>query len=337
VLVASIQAYHGTYNAYPGPLADEQIYVGNTQYPAPTGRDIAATPLALETTSTQYASTGFLPRNICGAENLALGLLGGLRLKQVSLTPAQYAIVYDPSLVGQGPMSLNPNNVQKSSPYCDTKYLSWSTGNRAQTSDGGRLTGKYEDDAGAANDTMIPEILDQFPDGMPILYLRARRGVTGAGTHNVIREYPAAANSPSQTYDVKEIYGYVSKNGGATSGKSGYIGEGRSLPKGEVVRHPTISATDPIPHGLQTVSAPGTSNGPATLIKGEANPRKYYYPFDAYAYFEDPSNRYSPAVGSTPARQGLARAKDSFILISAGRDRVYGTRDDICSFGQVAP
>jgi len=36
-------------------------------------------------------------------------------------------------------------------------------------------------------------------------------------------------------------------------------------------------------------------------------------------------------------RTGTPRAKDEFILISAGPDRTYGTSDDITSFGDVEP
>lgn len=52
-------------------------------------------------------------------------------------------------------------------------------------------------------------------------------------------------------------------------------------------------------------------------------------PFDAYAYLTDPAT-----LGQTIRR---ARKKDSFVLISAGRDRVYGTPDDITNFGAVQP
>jgi hypothetical protein len=34
---------------------------------------------------------------------------------------------------------------------------------------------------------------------------------------------------------------------------------------------------------------------------------------------------------------GTPRGKDEFIIISAGRDRAYGTSDDITSFGDVEP
>jgi hypothetical protein len=58
------------------------------------------------------------------------------------------------------------------------------------------------------------------------------------------------------------------------------------------------------------------------LTKGDPN---FQYPYDTYPYFTNPS------IPNT------ARSKDGYILISAGADRVYGTNDDICSFGSVVP
>jgi hypothetical protein len=52
-------------------------------------------------------------------------------------------------------------------------------------------------------------------------------------------------------------------------------------------------------------------------------------PADAYPYLLNPQL-------STPAVP-IPRAKDGYILISAGPDRIYGTPDDITSFGKVVP
>jgi hypothetical protein len=48
-------------------------------------------------------------------------------------------------------------------------------------------------------------------------------------------------------------------------------------------------------------------------------------PADAYPYFTN------PAIPNSP------RQKDGYLLISAGKDRVYGTADDILSSGTVFP
>jgi hypothetical protein len=75
-------------------------------------------------------------------------------------------------------------------------------------------------------------------------------------------------------------------------------------------------------HGLRTV----TKNLIASGEKTPANTTlKYQYPYDAYPYFlNDPSSN-------------QPKARDSYILISAGPDSTYGTADDITSFGSVTP
>jgi hypothetical protein len=59
----------------------------------------------------------------------------------------------------------------------------------------------------------------------------------------------------------------------------------------------------------------------------------YYYPYDAYAYFTNYAlpvpTQANPGIIPTP------RQKDRYIIISAGKDRVYGTDDDITNFGSV--
>jgi type II secretory pathway pseudopilin PulG len=54
-------------------------------------------------------------------------------------------------------------------------------------------------------------------------------------------------------------------------------------------------------------------------------------PNDALPYFKHPT--LNPVPGN--AATGTPREKDTYILISAGVDRVYGTKDDICNFGDV--
>jgi len=54
-------------------------------------------------------------------------------------------------------------------------------------------------------------------------------------------------------------------------------------------------------------------------------------PYNALPYFKNPTlNPYG-----TSNAAGVPRNRDSFILISAGPDRIYGTLDDITTFGNV--
>jgi hypothetical protein len=216
-------------------------------------------------------------------------------------------------------MNLNPNNVKKFNAFGDSKNLSWRI-------ESGKRTGEYKDGGGDAKDTLIPEFVDQFTNPMPILYLRARKDAYG-----VIRPYPAPANVGPQQYDLKDIIGYT-----GPPGTTNFIGEGKSFTASQA--KPALTSSI-IPHGLRTVQGPYNGSGSGTISSldksqnGSPSGRTYFYPFDAYAYFEDPSNQYV----RSPLKDAQPRAKDSYILISAGPDRVYGTVDDICSFGAVVP
>ncbi|HEX8525277.1 MAG TPA: prepilin-type N-terminal cleavage/methylation domain-containing protein [Tepidisphaeraceae bacterium] len=331
-LEAAIEQYHGAFGAYPGPLANDEIYY-NAYKPDPQTR-------VYSTFSGQSSVTDFDttldPKLVTGAENLVLGLFGGLRIQRSGQTTT---LLYDPSLVGNGPLSLNVNSPKKYPVFGEMKNLSWRTVN-------GKRTGHYEDDAGAATDTIIPEILDTFPSPLPILYLRARVGVEGApanGTSgarvNVILPQgldPKDPNFIPQQYDLKDAIGYTTADANGH-----YIGVGRTAKGFDPQFAPKTPQGAEIPQGLQTVASAITklnsAGKPSSLDKGVAaggNPtRQYYYPYDAYAYFEDPANRFDAASNAA----GLCRAKDRFVLISAGLDRVYGTADDICSFGNVLP
>ena len=92
-----------------------------------------------------------------------------------------------------------------------------------------------------------------------------------------------------------------------------FIGEGKTLKHSQYV-NPSLAAGSALAHGLRDVD-------PATSIN--ASETGYSYPYNAYPYFRHPT------MANTP------REKDRYILISAGSDRVYGTSDDITSFGDI--
>ncbi|HEX2970906.1 MAG TPA: type II secretion system protein [Tepidisphaeraceae bacterium] len=75
--------------------------------------------------------------------------------------------------------------------------------------------------------------------------------------------------------------------------------------------------------GLRTVGK--DLNAP--LVKGVND--------DALPYFRNRELTFNTNTAKT-LRDGVPRSKDSFILISAGQDRIYGTLDDITTFGDVA-
>jgi prepilin-type N-terminal cleavage/methylation domain-containing protein len=300
-LVANITQYQQDFAALPGPIPYDQINAS------------PAVITTVNTASTDFDTTTWDGTKISMAENLVLGLAGGLKV----ITGT--GVVYDPALVGAGANNLNPASPKKHRAYIDQTNLSWRTANN------GKKTGQYADGAGTANDTIIPEIVDTFPNPMPILYLRARKGQqppAGLPTawqpnNNFIytNGVTTVADRVGQ-YDLSQIVAYV---GDATPVT---IGEGKSISTGDYTTPP--ASPSQLPHGLRTVDTKSTMNK-----SGTSGPFiNYVYPYDGFAYFRDPS---SPDAAPQP------RSKDGFILISAGLDRVYGTPDDIASFGPVNP
>jgi prepilin-type N-terminal cleavage/methylation domain-containing protein len=282
-LDTAIQRYQQDYGAYPGPLLRAKLY-------------------SVATANNQsglldYANGNAVITNVTGAENLALGLLGGLRPQTGTPPP----IEFDKSLLGRGPRSLNTLNPKGATvTYIEGMSLS---------------EGHYKDGAGEADDSVIPEIVDRFPNAMPILYLRAQTGASGVVS---IEGKDNNVDMTMQTqYDLREALPY-------TKGKSGSIGEGKSIRR-DAYKLVTVSGTD-LPHGLQTV------NSNRTFDKGDG--ANYTYPYDAFPYFQN--RAFPPTDITTPQKKnqtGTPRNKDKYILISAGVDRVYGTDDDITNFG----
>lgn len=297
-LSGAIERYQSDYRAYPGPIPDNLITntgADGSDFGGVGGAFTVGVPASVQGFDT---NPGNLTTNITGAENLVLGLLGGLR---ATGTAGALQLVYDPSIVGLGPMSLNTASPKRGTPYLDAIDLIWRQGPNGKT-------GAFADGTGNANDTLVPEFVDKYPGAeMPILYLRARRGVPAVATptavnNSVITNQPnPTAAAARGTYDIAQVIGYTSSN----------IGEGKKIKGSEYVNSP-----NPYPsHGLRTVD-------PTKKTDPNAG-SNFQYPFDAYPYFE------------SPQMPNSARNKDSFILISAGADRTYGTRDDIVSFGTV--
>jgi hypothetical protein len=223
------------------------------------------------------------------SENLVLGLCGGF-VRETS------GVIYDPNLIGNGPFSLNPGNPKKYQAYMDKNNLS---------------EGDYIDDSGDADDSVIPEFLDRFPDGMPVLYLRAKTGApTGSATGGTSESRSIVTNSTTYSaqgqYDLRQILAYTDRT----------IGVGKEWPA-DAEYSPNLRPPNPNAkkHGLRTVTP--TASYTETITPGGQFGTTYFYPYDLYAYLRHPS------IPNTP------RNKDGFILISAGADRIYGTRDDI--------
>ncbi|HVT88235.1 MAG TPA: type II secretion system protein [Tepidisphaeraceae bacterium] len=296
-LSRSIDNYFNDFRDYPGPLTNKEIW--NSSTPPAISIDSTATDYDLTWTATSG------PRQITMAENLVLGLLGGLRFDRASSQ-----ITYDPRLVGNGANSLNAAKHYQT--YIESSNLSW----RSQP----LKTGHFVDDADSAGakDTIIPEFVDQYNDPMPILYLRAKRGAFATGSvdekNNTIctYDYSNPDNRIGQ-YDLHQVIGYTDSK----------IGSGRSpiIPVGYSTGHP---------HGLFA------DNSDPIKPESKFADRK---PIDPYVYFRNTSlstpGETDTTYSNKTQRNDVPYQKDAYILISAGPDRVYGTTDDITNFGPV--
>jgi type II secretory pathway pseudopilin PulG len=325
-LSQAIDTYNAEQHAYPGPLSNAEI----CNDLASSGWGSTGSPFTTFTadsaSTSGFYTTGFNnPTTVTMAENLMLGLCGGLSLKiDASGNVDPTALIYDPTLVGNGANSLNIVGAKKhQKAYVELKNVIW-------RDEGGKKSGHWIDDGGPANDTIIPEFVDNYTDPMPILYLRARKGahsVTGqplSQTNNTVITYTAASENITSPmfrvgqFDLRQIIGYTGTN----------IGAGRKLGS-----DPIGWGSGPVAHGLRMdVKSINTSVQPT-------NP-EYRFPYDAYPYFRNSSLSSPSETDSTFAsgpRNDVPYGKDGYILISAGPDRVYGTRDDETSFGEAGP
>ena len=328
---AAAQVYYGDHQAYPGIAPDRMLGPGKPlQIIQPSGAGTLQTIKVKAPAG--YANDGDNVIGLTGSENLVLSLLGGLRPD-----PPNNQVVFDPAAVGRGPAKLGGRSPGTYSPYLEVRDVSLSThqigdsdvglAGASATDQSGQLKwGRFVDDLAAANDSVVPEFVDRFSSPLPILYLRAipvgriTETTIGADDGRIIA---TDDDTIPGVFDQRQIAAYVAPNGGNS------IGIGKA-PKLDYMTNGSV-ATPAVPsaaayyHGLQfaasNANAGSTTDLRATLDKGVGGAT---YPYDIRAYLTSPN-----AVG---ARQG-----DRYVLISAGKDRVYGTEDDLTNFGSVLP
>ena len=340
-LEAAAQAYRTDFTAYPGPLPNAYVSAQNQiNYAGGNPAGWRATDFGIGERITDPATNavtvnadGFNAgtvgadgvvaageERVTQAENFLLGLLGGVSVNKDGGSTATggtgYYLEFDASTVGPGPTNLNPVRPGKSISYMQAASVS---------------KGKYresdqpapaDDAVNPSKDSRIPEFVDRWPESMPILVLRARTSGKGAAaTAYSDTNNDAVVNQPGSVlgqYNLVEITPYTQSS----------IGSGRRLKLTDYKLPP--QDVNLLPHGLRGVDVTRTTD------KSDAT--NYQYPFEAFNYLADPAtNDLTNTNVQVRLRKVKARKQDALILISAGRDRVYGTADDITNFGSVLP
>lgn len=211
----AIDRYYQDHSAYPGVFSNAQILTAGGL--TPTG------------------ATGRLSQT----ENMMLSLAGGLNAAGAGYVTAD---------VGRGPLTYGSPQ-KRLSPYVEVNSQ-FASVSGSLLDQGGRF-GVGE--AMGAN-IGIPEFVDRFPGGLPIIYIRAKVGAT-----------TVTASDGTAQYDLREI----------------------------------------------SIYSAGTFAVPAA-------PTPDFVSWNAYLVH--------PSISTSAKRQ------DSYVLISPGEDRKYGTSDDICNF-----
>lgn len=247
-----IQAYYHDFRAYPGPIPNHQLRSASNKVFLMLADDDPREPYIL-----------YSPIGITMAENLVLGLFGGLKPGE---NPGTLTFVY--TRVGEGPRLLGP--IPKKLPPYGTGVELTQTGK----------SGLLRAGPSALFDSQVPEIVDRFPEPLPFLYLRARTGKSGVvGTDP---DTPA----PGLQYDATQVLPYT-----RADLSDNFLGEGKA---NDSVRRvlPAEAKNNPLSHGF--IAAPVAT---ATLSPDSPG---YTYPYNLFAVLRDPATAASAChVGKT--------------------------------------
>jgi type II secretory pathway pseudopilin PulG len=275
VIQAACQSYFHDFNAYPGPVANSSLSGAMPAIPNP--KPISG-----------------LPGTITSSENLVLGLLGLLTPPTTPTGP----IVYTPPGTANGGTTISPHDVLSLN-FINPKSYHYIDYIPNQLSPGSSIAMDYAlGSTVPPTDSKAPEFIDQIPNPMPILWVRANVGNPPAiGTGAAAK---VATPDDSSQYNYMELKDYVS-----------------------MVRTP--GAGKPMLFTQQTLAAMYalSQQNPSGLADDVAKP---FQSFDASSAAPNPPG---PGYFANPNVANAPRGKDTFVLISAGQDRVYGTQDDI--------
>jgi prepilin-type N-terminal cleavage/methylation domain-containing protein len=297
--------YHDDFKAFPGPFSNDDVF-----------NPASLTPALVNGV------------RITMAENLYVGLAGGLSIPQNFgvLPPQNWVFTFgltDAANVGNGPLSFNPANPKRYPAYMSVTFVAGGYSSHSLDPVTGQPA-RFVDDAGnSANDSPLPEFVDQFPSPLPILYLRARTGAQGIiSSGNTASNPPPSndANGPpyNYQYDIRQITPYTASSNPLPIG----------IPQTPTHTHylSDTGETNAVPLPFYTSSGYSLKDPTGALY----NPNGAQFFMSQSIPPTDLSNG-APGFNAT----GTPRGKDGFILISAGRNRIYGDYNNILNLGDV--
>jgi prepilin-type N-terminal cleavage/methylation domain-containing protein len=250
----AIQNYHNDFQAYPGATADSAYGTNDPN---------------------------MLDKNLTSTEDLVLALMGGTDIDSSN------AFVFNDDVLGKGPVSRSKLNPGQKNAYMDLRagWLSPVSIMHPKPPLPPAPILRYAKDTGewlayVTKDSLVPEFIDLYNDGRPLLYLRANRRAIGGpnGLNKTV--------SFSSTYDPTACYNFNS---------------------------------------VQTYIRPYNATLPAD--------KNDIFGLPIQAANQPLINDYFAQPGITGSSPFTAKGAGSYILISAGQDRRYGTADDIIFYG----
>jgi prepilin-type N-terminal cleavage/methylation domain-containing protein len=226
---------------------------------------------------------------ITSSENLVLGLLGFLKPPTTATGVITFIGPPLPTPPGVPPTDVANLNFLHPASYHYIDYVPDELTGTGFSKNLEYATGR------TPSDSNVPEFTDRFPDHMPILYTRANVGVV-VTTPATIAASITNTNVVAQ-YNFRELGNY-----------------------GSYMRNTTGTGTWQL-FTQNSVRTLFTNYGTNSLADDVAVPYQDFVPTTSTAtgsyYYVNPN------IAMTP------RGQDAFILISAGKDRTYGTQDDI--------
>ncbi|MBC7785480.1 MAG: type II secretion system protein [Burkholderiales bacterium] len=315
-LESGLQNYYAVYAAYPGPIrtADLKPYT------------LTTAPFQIMGAVVQYQDDAGPTQlgQVTSSENLYLGLTAGFRVTLDPASPGNFLRVYFDKASAEnpdGPNALNPLKLRRAEPFLkvDKSETTYLTRSPLET---GNPTGLWNGagDSGFVGDSRIPEYLDKYSSPMPILYMRANKGSVGK---------PRVGTVAARFLDFTDGDFNTTPDSGVVY-PCQYDPEmiQKTYANYRTWKSRTTGAQMPVYAGGNARPWPDTSSTPSEDAVGEV----YRTDFPAEGELTAGNEAYFGNAAISTLQHKEPAKKDEYMLISAGPDGRYGTKDDITNF-----